>query len=65
MKESEYNALVNRVAKLESQVAALTAAAPSDNGLTATQLDTQYSDDYDIVRAGTPTRNTESEETSQ
>lgn len=40
VKESEYNALVNRVAKLESQVAALTAtAAPSATGLTAEQLD--------------------------
>lgn len=66
VKESEYNALVNRVATLESQVAALTATAtPIAAGLTATQLDTQYSDDYNIVRVGTPTRNTESKETSQ
>ena len=66
VKEPEYNALANRVAKLESQVAALTAAAaPRATGLTATQLDTQYSDNYDIVQAGTPTRSNESEETSQ
>ena len=40
VKESEYNALVNRVATLESQVAALTATAtPSATGLTAEQLD--------------------------
>lgn len=32
--------------------------------MTATQLDTQYSDNYNIVRTGTPTRNTESEEPS-
>lgn len=40
------------VSVLESQVAALTAA----------QLDTQYSDNYNIVRAGAPTRSNESEE---
>lgn len=40
VKESEYNSLVNRVAKLESRVAALTAAAtPSATGLTSEQLD--------------------------
>lgn len=66
VKESEYNVLVNRVATLESRVAALTAAAaPSTTGLTATQLDTQYSDDYNIVRAGTPIRSNESEDSSQ
>lgn len=37
---------------------------PSITSLTATQLDAQYSDNYNIVRAGTPTRNAESEETS-
>lgn len=42
VKESEYNALVNRVAKLESRVAALTATAtPSATGLTAEQLDSR------------------------
>lgn len=66
VKEPEYNVLVNRVATLESRVAALTAAAaPSTTGLTATQLDTQYSDDYNIVRAGTPIHSNESEDSSQ
>lgn len=61
----DVSALTSRIAMLESQVAALTAAAtPSATGLTATQLDAQYSDNYNIVRIGTPTRNTESEETS-
>lgn len=60
----DVSALTSRIAALESQVAALTAVAtPSVTGLTASQLDTQYSDDYNIVRTGTPTRNTESEET--
>ena len=55
--------LTSRIAALESQVAALTAAAaPGATGLTATQLDTQYSDDYNIVRVGTPARSNESEE---
>lgn len=54
--------LTSRIATLESQVAALTAAAtPSATGLTAEQLDSQYSDDYNIVRVGTPTRSIESE----
>lgn len=61
----DVSALTSRIATLESQVAALAAAAtPSATGLTATQLDTQYSDDYNIVRVGTPTRKTESEEPS-
>lgn len=61
----DVSALTSRIAMLESQVAALTAAAtPSATGLTATQLDAQYSDNYNIVRVGAPTRNTESEETS-
>lgn len=47
----------------ESRVSALAAAVPSDvTGLSAMQLDTQYSDDYNIVRIGTPTRSIESEE---
>lgn len=47
-------ALASRIAALESQVATLTATAtPSVTGLTAKQLDTQYSDDYNIVRVGT------------
>lgn len=63
--EGDLSAMTSRIAALESQVAALTAAAtPSATGLTATQLDTQYSDNYNIVRAGTPTRNTESEDPS-
>lgn len=57
--------LTSRIAALESQVAALTAsAAPSATGLSATQLDTQYSDNYNIVRVGTPARSNESEESS-
>lgn len=63
--ESEYNTLSNRIATLESQVAALTAAAtPAATGLTAEQLDSQYSDGYNIVRVGTPTRSNETEESS-
>lgn len=59
------SALTSRIATLESQVAALTAAAtPSATGLTAEQLDSQYSDGYNIVRVGTPTRSNESEESS-
>lgn len=66
VKESEYNALVNRVATLESKVAALTATAtPSATGLTAEQLDSLYLDGYNIVKVGTPTHSDESEETSQ
>lgn len=62
----EVSALTSRIATLESQVAALTTAAPPHTtGLTATQLDTQYLDDYNIVRAGTPTHSSESEESSQ
>lgn len=58
--------LTSRIATLESQVAALTAtAAPSVTGLTADQLDTQYPDNYNIVRVGTPTHSSESEESSQ
>lgn len=62
----DVSALTSRIDTLESQVTALTTAAtPSTTGLTATQLDTQYSDDYNIVRVGTPTRNMETEESSQ
>ena len=61
----DVSALTSRIAALESQVTALTAAAtPSATGLTAKQLDTQYSDDYNIVRVGTPTRSNETEESS-
>lgn len=61
--EGDLSAMTSRIAALESQVAALTAATPpSTTGLSATQLDAQYSDSYNIVRVGTPTRNTESEE---
>lgn len=57
--------LISRIEALESKVNQLTTdASPSVTGLSATQLDTQYSANYNIVRAGTPTRNTESEETS-
>lgn len=59
----DISALTSRIAELESRVSALAAAVPPDaTGLTATQLDTQYSDDYNIVRTGMPTRNIESEE---
>lgn len=62
----DVSALTSRIAALESQVAALTAAAPpSTTGLTATQLDTQYLGDYNIVQVGTPTHSSESEESSQ
>lgn len=57
--------LISRIEALESKVSQLTTdASPSVTGLTATQLDTQYFSNYNIVRAGTPTRNVESEETS-
>ena len=56
-----YNTLVARVAALEQ---ALTRPAQTATGLTATQLDAQYSDNYNIVRVGAPTRSTESEESS-
>ena len=59
----DVSALTSRIAALESQVAALTAAAiPSTTGLTAKESDMQYSDGYNIVRVGTPTRSTETEE---
>lgn len=58
----DVSALTSRIAALESQVAALTApATPSVTGLTAEQLDLQYSDGYNIVRVGTPTQLDESE----
>lgn len=61
---ADVSALTSRITALETQVAALTAAStPSDTGLVTTQRDSQYSDDYNIVRAGTPTRSNESEET--
>lgn len=61
----DVSALTSRIATLESQVAALTAAAtPSATGLTAEQLDSQYSDGYNIVRVGTPTPQDETEESS-
>lgn len=61
----DVSALTFRIATLEQQVAALTAAAtPSATGLTAEQLDSQYSDGYNIVRVGTPTRSNETEESS-
>lgn len=62
---SNVSALTSRIATLESQVAALTAAAtPSATGLTAEQLDSQYPDGYNIVRVGTPTPQDETEESS-
>lgn len=59
----DVSALISRIAVLESQVAALTAAAtPAATGLTAEQLDSLYSGGYNIVRVGTPTRSMETEE---
>lgn len=59
----DVSALTSRIAKLESQVEALTAVVTPDvTGLSAAQLDTQYSDDYNIVRTGMPTDSIESEE---
>lgn len=59
----DVSALTSRVSELESQVSALAAAmTPDATGLSATQLDTQYSDDYNIIRVMTPTRSIESEE---
>lgn len=61
----DVSALTARVAALESRVSALaTAGTPDSTGLTATQLDAQYSDDYNIVRVGTPIHSIESEEPS-
>lgn len=58
----DVSALTSRIDALETQVAALTAAAvPSATGLTAEQLDSQYADGYNIVRVGTPTQLNESE----
>lgn len=58
----DVSALTSRIDALEQQVSALTAAAaPSATGLTAEQLDSQYSDGYNIVRVGTPTQLNESE----
>ena len=59
----DVSALTSRIAALESQVKALaTAVVPDVTGLSAEQLDTQYSDDYNIVRTEMPTRSIESEE---
>lgn len=61
----DVSALTARIAALESRVSALTTAGSSGStGLTAVQLDAQYSDDYNIVRVGTPIYSTESEEPS-
>lgn len=59
----DVSALTSRISELESRVSALTAGVTPDvTGLNATQLDTQYSDDYNIVRVKTPTHSIESEE---
>lgn len=61
----DVSALTSRIAELESRVSALTSTVPpSATGFTATQLNTQYSDDYNIVRKGIPTNSIESEEPS-
>lgn len=57
--ESVWNQIDERI---ESKLAA--AATPSTTGLTAKESDMQYSDGYNIVRVGTPTRSTETEESS-
>lgn len=62
----DVSGLTSRIATLESQVAALVnAAPPATTGLTAAQLDTQYLGGYDIVRVGTSTYSSESEESSR
>lgn len=59
----DVSALTSRIATLESKVSQLASVATQGaNGFTATQLDTRHSADYDIVRVGTPTHSTESEE---
>lgn len=59
----DVSALTSRVRELESRVSALTSAVTPDvTGLSATQLDALSSDDYNIVRVGTPTYSIESEE---
>lgn len=61
----DISALTSRIAELESRVSALTTTvAPDATGLSAMQLDTQYSDDYTIVRTKIPTHSIESEESS-
>lgn len=61
----DVSALTSRIVELESQMKALTSAVSSGAaGLTAMQLDTQYLDDYNIVRGGMLTRSIESEEPS-
>ena len=61
----DVSALTARVAALESRVSALTTVGtPDSTGLAAMQLDSQYSDDYNIVRVGTPIHSIESEEPS-
>lgn len=63
--EGDLSAMTSRIAALESQVAALTAAAtPSTTGLTAKESDMQYLDGYNIVRVGTPARSAETEDPS-
>ena len=50
----DVSALTSRITALESTVSQLTAAAlPASPGLTAEALDTQYSDDYNIIRTAT------------
>lgn len=59
----DVSSLTSRIAALESRVSALAGAMSSDAmGLTAARLDTQYSDDYNIVRTGMSARSLESEE---
>lgn len=59
----DLSTMMSLIATLESKVAALTTPAhPATTGLTAKQLDSQYSDEYNIIRVGTPTRSNESEE---
>lgn len=59
----DVSSLTSRISALESRVSALATAVPPDaTGLTAAQLDTQYPDDYNIVRVGMSTRSIESEE---
>lgn len=59
----DVSALTSRISALESRVSAFTSPMlPDVTGLSATQLDAQYSDDYNIVRTGKSTNSIESEE---
>lgn len=61
----DVSALTSRIAALETTVGQLTTAASQGTpGLSAKSLDTQYSDVYNIVHVGTPTRSMETKDSS-